>query len=292
MPFRRSNEETFQDPHVFPDDVEFSHMTLSIDQRQQGGAPRTRHADREPLSPQEESTPVDETNLLPLQTWIYSDAAIIVLYVMLTFLLLSIAGFCLWGGLRTDDEGDCQARLVELGDRKTSLKIRFVRESVDLLNCLNFCNTSSCDSCCPACDGFPAPLPPPSGHPDNPGITTTSDDCPNWQYGAFASAAPSELCRFGPLAVAICGFANDDTISVLETPLTVTPQFAEGTALASVPRTSLANGLLCKENNAVTGPNGLSRFTVRGDQTGFSIRFVAAVSASGPCPSLVCPSVI
>ena len=289
MAFRNPSE----DRHAFPEDAAFSNM-FNKDERRDGGAPRTRQQDSERLVNNDETIKdiADEEYLLPTHTWVYSDGFIITLYVFLILLLLSIFGFCLWGGLRADDEGDCQNELVKLGDKKTNLKIRFVRETIELLDCLNFCNVTSCDSCCPACDGFPAPDPPPSGHPDNPGITTTADDCPNWAYGAFVSSTPSSLCRFGPISVSICGFSHDETISILETPLTPTPQFTQGTVLASARRDSLANGLLCKPHNAVTGPNGLSRFTVRGDQTGFSIRFVSTIISSTTCPTLICPSVI
>lgn len=253
--------------------------------RELGGVGEGIDSDKEMLHPK------SDQEQLPIETKAYSDGMVIFIYVAFVFFILCIGGFCVWGGIRVNDEADCQEELDDIRVVKEKMKLRFVRESIELDTCVKFCNTTSCHSCCPACEGFPAPIPPPIGHQDNPGVEHNKE-CANRRYASLASGVPTSLCRFGPFSVHICGFCNDETISVLETPLSPTPMFGEGTVIASMPVDSLANGLLCKGRNAITGPDGTSRFTIRGDQTGYTIDFDVTITSTLPCPAIVCPAVM
>lgn len=234
------------------------------------------------------STDRDILNSYPKNSTFFSTGVVTMLWVLFILLAVATAGFATWASIREYQKRECKDQVDHLEGVETSMRIRYVREYLEVNKCINFCNTTSCDSCCAACDGDSAPEPLPQGHPNKP--PAIKNDMCNNKYASFVSTPPTTVCRFGPLSVHICGFLNDATLSVVEVPHTLSMGFNEGTILASVPRKSLSSGYLCKSSNAFTGPDGPTRIVVRGDQTGFTLSFDTVVSAtSGGCLPIFCP---
>ena len=180
----------------------------------------------------------------------------------------------------------CRHQKENLEEESYDVLYTYKTRSNELKDCIKHCNTTSCSSCCSGCDGEPAPIPPFHGHPDQADVFSDKD-C-GGVYAKFKNGGiPTNLCRLGSFDSYICGFKNDETISVLEEPVTGSPSFGEGTIISSFPVDDMINGRLCKKHNGVLSAPGLTRFFVRGDQTGYEISFVREVLADYTSCNLV-----
>ncbi len=218
-------------------------------------------------------------------------------YILLPICILSFAYMCcmiVWAPIATVNNSNCHDDLEGYESQLSTLKkeLHDINQATD--HCYDICNQITCSDCCPACPWTAAPPAPTENtlwryRPIN------NTQCPNSAYGAIVSPIPTSLCRLGSVKIFFCGFMQDYSISLLESPHSPPAGYGNGTIIASRLVQTIVNNVFCISALDSYGPTGVSTFTLRGDQTGYAVSIdvnIHALASGTGCSPIVCPYLV
>lgn len=220
----------------------------------------------------------------------------ITLYIMIPVVCLSFAYMvCMivWAPVDTVNNQNSESQLEGTENQLKLLQIMLGEINEAIEQCEATCGMVHCNSCCPSCKWTPAPAP-----PTNSTVwkfpTSPNNQCPGGAYAAIVGSVQTTVCRLGNINVNFCGFLNDYSISLLESPLDASAPYGNGTIVASRIASSIVQNAMCVSLLGSYGvPGGLSLFTLQGDQTGYTVSFISSVIdgyLGSLCNAIVCPS--